>query len=188
MTEQQLIEGCIQQDRRSQNELYRRYFPLMSSVALRYTQNEDDALAQMNGGFCKVLNNLEKYDSQYALATWIRNILVNHLIDEFRKERKYIAHIHLTDYDDGPVGVDFNAAESNLREEDLRKILRRLPDVTLQVFNLFAIDGYKHREIADYLGISEGTSKWHVSHARKKLKAMLESQQISEQKPLEIRG
>ena len=79
MTEQQLIQGCIQQDRRSQNELYKRYFPLMSSIALRYTHNEDEALQRMNGGFYRVLMNLEKYDNQYALATWIRNILVNHL-------------------------------------------------------------------------------------------------------------
>jgi RNA polymerase sigma factor (sigma-70 family) len=188
MTEQQLIAGCIQQDRRSQNELYKRYFPLMSSVALRYSHNEDEAIQRMNGGFYRVLKNLEKYDNQYALATWIRNILVNHLIDEFRKEKRYIAHIHLMDYDDGLVGVDFNTAESNLGEEDLRNILRKLPDVTQHVFNLFAIDGYKHREIADYLGISEGTSKWHVSDARKKLKTMLEEQQIKEQKSLEIRG
>ena len=188
MTEQQLIAGCIQQDRRSQNELYKRYFPLMSSVALRYAHNEEEALQRMNGGFYRVLKNLEKYDNQYALATWIRNVLVNHLIDEFRKEKKYIAHIHLMDYNDGPVGVDFNTAESNLGEEDLRKILRKLPKVTQHVFNLFAIDGYKHREIADYLGISEGTSKWHVSDARKKLKTMLEEQQIKEQKSLEIRG
>lgn len=188
MTEQQLIEGCIRQDRRSQNELYKRYFPLMSSIALRYTHNEDKALQRMNGGFYSVLKNLEKYDNQYALATWIRNILVNHLIDEFRKEKKYIANIHLTDYEEGAVGVNFNAAESNLQEADLRKMLRRLPDVTQQVFNLFAIDGYKHREIADYLGISEGTSKWHVSDARKKLKIMLENQHTREQQSLEIRG
>lgn len=188
MTEQQLIEGCIQQDRRSQNELYKRYFPLMSSIALRYTHNEDEALQRMNGGFYRVLKNIEKYDNQYALATWIRNILVNHLIDEFRKEKKYIANIHLTDYTDDTVGVDFNAAESNLREADLRKMLKRLPDVTKQVFNLFAIDGYKHREIADYLGISEGTSKWHVSDARKKLKIMLEAQQIRDEQSIELRG
>jgi RNA polymerase sigma-70 factor (ECF subfamily) len=160
----------------------------MSSVALRYTQNEDEALQRLNGGFYNVLKNLKKYDNQFALATWIRNILVNHMIDEFRKEKKYIAHMHLTDFDGGPVAVDFNTAESNLREEDLRKMLRRLPSVTQQVFNLFAIDGYKHREIADYLDISEGTSKWHVSDARKKLKIMLEAQQIREEQSLEQRG
>ena len=98
MTEQELIQGCIEQDRRSQKELYKRYFPLMSSIALRYTNNQEEAIQQMNLGFFKVLNSLEKFNDQYALATWIRNILVNHLIDEFRKNKKHITNIHITDF------------------------------------------------------------------------------------------
>lgn len=188
MTEQQLIAGCIQQDRRSQNELYKRYFPLMSSIALRYTQNESEALQRMNGGFYRVLKNLEKYDNQYALATWIRNILVNHLIDEFRKEKKYIANIHLTDYEGVNPEVEYNQADLQFDAQELRNMLERLPDVTQRVFNMYALDGFKHREIADYLGISEGTSKWHVSDARKKLKAMLEAQEKVNERTVEIRG
>ena len=188
MTEQQLIAGCIKQDRRSQNELYKRYFPLMSSIALRYTQNESEALQRMNGGFYRVLKNLEKYDNQYALATWIRNILVNHLIDEFRKEKKYIANIHLTDYEGLNPEVEYNQADLQFDAQELRNMLERLPDVTQRVFNMYALDGFKHREIADYLGISEGTSKWHVSDARKKLKAMLEAQEKVNERTVEIRG
>ncbi|PCJ63905.1 MAG: RNA polymerase subunit sigma-24 [Bacteroidetes bacterium] len=186
MTEQQLITGCIQQDRRSQNELYKKYFPLMSSVARRYTQDDSEAIDKLNGGFFKVLQNIEKYDSQYALATWIRNVLVNHLIDEFRKEKKYIANIHLTDYTDVNPGVEYNEGELRLGEKELRAMLGKLPDVTQKVFNMFAIDGYKHREIGDYLGISEGTSKWHVSDARKRLKAMLEEQVKREEQTIGI--
>ncbi|MDB0055237.1 MAG: RNA polymerase sigma factor [Bacteroidia bacterium] len=188
MTEQELIAGCIKQDRRSQNELYKRYFPLMSSIALRYTQNESEALQRMNGGFYRVLKNLEKYDNQYALATWIRNILVNHLIDEFRKEKKYIANIHLTDYEGVNPEVEYNQADLQFDAQELRNMLERLPDVTQRVFNMYALDGFKHREIADYLGISEGTSKWHVSDARKKLKAMLEAQEKVNERTVEIRG
>ena len=188
MTEQELIAGCIKQDRRSQNELYKRYFPLMSSIALRYTQNESEALQRMNGGFYRVLKNLEKYDNQYALATWIRNILVNHLIDEFRKEKKYIANIHLTDYEGVNPEVEYNQADLQFDAQELRNMLERLPDVTQRVFNMYALDGFKHREIADYLGISEGTSKWHVSDARKKLKAMLEAQEKVNEQTVEIRG
>ena len=188
MTEQELIAGCIKQDRRSQNELYKRYFPLMSSIALRYTQNESEALQRMNGGFYRVLKNLEKYDNQYALATWIRNISVNHLIDEFRKEKKYIANIHLTDYEGVNPEVEYNQADLQFDAQELRNMLERLPDVTQRVFNMYALDGFKHREIADYLGISEGTSKWHVSDARKKLKAMLEAQEKVNERTVEIRG
>ncbi|MFT5056312.1 MAG: RNA polymerase sigma factor (sigma-70 family), partial [Pseudoalteromonas distincta] len=134
------------------------------------------------------LKNLEKYDNQYALATWIRNILVNHLIDEFRKEKKYIAHIHLTDYEDVNPAVEYNQADLQFDAQELRNMLERLPDVTQSVFNMYALDGFKHREIADYLGISEGTSKWHVSDARKKLKAMLEAQEKVNERTVEIRG
>jgi RNA polymerase sigma-70 factor (ECF subfamily) len=159
----------------------------MSSVALRYSNSEDDAVQKLNGGFFKVLTNIKKYDNQYALATWIRNILVNHLIDEFRKEKKYIANIHLTDFEDVTPEVDYNEGELKLDEESLRSLLNRLPDVTRKVFNMYAIDGYKHREIGDYLSISEGTSKWHVSDARKKLKAMLEDVKQREERTIEIR-
>lgn len=186
MTEQQLIKGCIKEDRRSQNALYKLYFPLMSSIALRYTNNEDDALQKLNGGFLKVLQNTEKYDSQYALATWIRNIMVNHLIDEFRKEKKYIASIHLSDYEGVSMAVDYNEGELKLEEDELRMMLSRLPEVTKKVFNMFAIDGYKHREIADYLNISEGTSKWHVSDARRRLKEMLASLEKREEKTMKL--
>ena len=188
MTEQELIAGCIKQDRRSQNEFYKRYFPLMSSIALRYTQNESEALQRMNGGFYKVLKNLEKYDNQYALATWIRNILVNHLIDEFRKEKKYIANIHLTDYEGVNPEVEYNQADLQFDAQELRDMMSRLPDVTQKVFNMYAIDGFKHREIADAISISVGTSKWHVSDARKKLRAMLEAQTIREEQSIEKRG
>ncbi len=80
--------------------------------------------------------------------------------------------------------VSFNAGESHIQEQDLRALLRALPKVTQKVFNLFAIDGFKHREISDYLGITEGASKWHVNEARKKLKGMLEKQADLEKKVL----
>jgi len=187
MSEQELIKGCIKNDRRSQNGLYKLYFPLMSSIASRYVTNSNDVIARLNGGFLKVLQNLNKYDNQYALATWIRNIMVNHFIDEFRKEKKYIANIHLTDYTDVNENVDFNLGEQKLQVEDLRMLLKTLPDVTQRVFNMYAIDGFKHKEIADYLGILEGTSKWHVCDARKKLKLAIEQLYASEKKRIEIR-
>jgi RNA polymerase sigma factor (sigma-70 family) len=174
MTEQELIQGCIEQDRRSQKELYKRYFPLMSSIALRYTNNQEEAIQQMNLGFFKVLNSLEKFNDQYALATWIRNILVNHLIDEFRKNKKHITNIHITDFQEYDFGISLNEGALKLEEQELRALLKTLPEVTQKVFNMYAIDGFKHTEIGTLLGISNGTSKWHVSEARKRLKVQIE--------------
>ena len=183
MTDEKLIEGCIHDDRRCQNELYKRYFTMMSSITMRYTIDQDQALHVLNGGFLKVLQNIKKYDNQYAIATWIRNIMINHVIDEYRKEKKYQMNIQLTEIENDHQ-VSFNAGESHIQEQDLRALLRALPKVTQKVFNLFAIDGFKHREISDYLGITEGASKWHVNEARKKLKGMLEKQADLEKKVL----
>ena len=176
MTDDQLIKGCIRNDRRCQNKLYEKYFPLMSSIVIRYCNDEAEVLYKLNGGFLKVLQNMKKYNNQYSIATWIRNVMINHLIDEYRKENKSLTHVHVTAYEDFNVPVDYNIGESNIHEKDLLVMLRKLPHLTQKIFNLFAIDGYKHREISDYLGIPEGTSKWHVNDARKRLKVMLERQ------------
>jgi RNA polymerase sigma factor (sigma-70 family) len=175
MTDLELVKGCIKEDRRCQNTLYKRYFPLMSSIALRYTNSPDDIIYKLNGGFYKILLNLSKYDSQYSLATFIRNVLINYFIDEFRKEKKHITNIEFRDHADLEAGVTFNQGESDMEAKELLDILNQLPEVTRKVFNLFAIDGYKHSEISSMLGISVGTSKWHVSEARRQLKKNLEA-------------
>ncbi len=186
MTESQLIAKCIKQDRRAQNELYKRYFPLISSLALRYTDNEDEAVSRMNMGFLKVLQNLKTYNPEFALATWIRNVMVNHLIDAFRKEKKYNATMQFDDFEGVEHDVDWNVGEQKLDADELFEILKSLPPMTEKIFNLFAIDGYKHKEIAELLAISEGTSKWHVSDARKKLKTVLQKQEQNEKKRMEF--
>jgi len=146
----------------------------MSSIAYRYTNDEQTALQLMNSAFMKVLQNLKSYDSHYALGSWIRKVVVNHMIDEYRKEKRYISNVHLTDFEDIQTGVSYNKGAQQLEANELRDLLYQLPDVTQKVFNLYAIDGYKHKEIADMLGISEGTSKWHVNHGRNRLRELIE--------------
>lgn len=184
MDDNKLIKGCKKNDRRSQNALYKKYFPLMTSIALRYGKNEHEALQLVNGGFLKVLLNIKKYSKDYSFATWIRIVLVNHIVDEFRKEKRYITNMHLTEFEEETELVSYNQGEMRLEVKELRDMLNCLPDVSKQVFNLYAIDGYKHKEISEMLGISEGTSKWHVSDARKKLKVLLKKRQLSETKLL----
>jgi RNA polymerase sigma-70 factor (ECF subfamily) len=145
----------------------------MSSIAIRYASSHEDAVQKINGGFLKVLQNLKSYNKKSALATWMRNVLVNHIIDEYRKEKKYIASIDLAEYYEEDALVEYNIGERNLEVKELLSMLDILSEVSKKVFNLYAIDGYKHKEISHMLGISEGTSKWHVSDARKKLKARL---------------
>ena len=108
------------------------------------------------------------------------------MIDEFRKERKYLTTIQLSNYEETDAGFVFNLGEAQLEADELLQMLNCLPEVTKKVFNLFAIDGYKHTEIGDLLGISAGTSKCHVSEARKQLKELLEKRNNQEKKRSEL--
>ena len=181
MDEKEIIKGCCENDRRCQNALYKKYFPLISSIALRYFSNKDDALQGINFGFLKVLQNIKKYSNDYALATWIRKIMVNHCIDEFRKNKSYLSTIHLKEESNNTY-VEYNEAETRMNTEELQSMLNELPNVTSKVFNMYAIDGFKHKEIAERLNISIGTSKWHVSEARKRLRNKIEEIAMLEKK------
>ena len=186
MTDKELIAGCKKNDRRCQNELYKKYYPLMTSIALRYCKQTEEAKHAVNYGFFNVLQRLDRFNDKYSLATFIRMILVNHMIDEFRKKRNHISSIYIEDHDEISLESDNSILDQRYEEEELRHMLNELPDVTATVFNLYAIDGYKHREIADKLNISEGTSKWHLSEARKRLKSMLQYKQNLEKKTVKV--
>jgi len=165
---QELVKGCLKGDRRSQNTLYKKYFPLMSSIVVRYVNDENEEMPLLNGAFLKVLDNLKTYNQDLPFSSWVRRIFVNHCIDDFRKRQKEVKNINLEDVEDENLGFDLNIGEVTFEETDeLRDMLKSLPNVTRHVFNLFAIDGYKHKEISEKLSISEGTSKWHINNARK---------------------
>lgn len=170
--EQDIIKGCIANDRRSQNELYCRYFAMVSNLALRYVDNENDIKEYINEGFLKVLLNIKNYDSKYALATWIRNIMVRHFIDQFRKKSSQKLEVITIENEDA-----FEWNDSTLDEifeaDELLEMLKNVPKLSAKVFNLFVVEGYSHKEISDMLEIGVGTSKWHVSNARKFLKKEL---------------
>ncbi|MBR9861669.1 sigma-70 family RNA polymerase sigma factor [bacterium] len=181
MNEKEILKGCINNDRRSQNALYKKYFPLMSSIARRYCK-EHEQVELINEGFLKVLQSIRKYKSDYSLATWIRTILVRTMIDHYRSSNSDPEHVEYNPNSETLRESSVNRAEAKLQSEDLRQLLNQLPNMTGKVFNLFAIDGFKHKEIADLLGITEGTSKWHLAEARKRLKAALEKLEENEKK------
>lgn len=173
---QELLEGCLRNDRKSQQQLYSLCYGFMMGVCLRYTGSRDDALAVMNLGFLKMLMNIASYRSQIPFEVWARTILIRTAIDEFRKKRAYNSLFE--SQDDLPPqvelnSIDLNAADEKLEAEYIHECMGLLPPVSRQVFNMFAVDGFPHKEIAGILGISEGTSKWHVNFAREKLKEMI---------------
>ena len=171
------IKKLIQQDRRAQLELYKKSFGILMSVAYRYKNNEEDAKALSITSFLKVLTNIESYKPNIPFNAWIRRIAINTAIDDFRKNSKH----NLIEYSDeisSNQNYTLNEYDLEIKAEELNNMILNLPKATKLVFNLFAIDGYSHKEIAQQLNISANTSKWHVKEARKKLKEQILKKQV----------
>lgn len=170
-TEQEIIQGCIANDRRYQEVLYRRFFDTMMKMVRRYTTDEDKAIEILNNGFLKVFKKIDTFRGEGSFEGWIRRIVYHSISDFFKKESGYLKFIVLEEAEkDEP-----QTALHGLYYEDLIQIIEALPERSRQVFSLYAVEGYSHKEIAERLEISEGTSKWHLSNARDQLKKILES-------------
>jgi len=168
-----LIKRVEKQDRKAQMELYRICFSTLMSVAYRYKKNEEDAAALSNDAFLKILTNIKKYNSKRPFAAWIRRIAINSAIDDYRKNKKREKMFEAEDNFEGLEEVAYNEVDYTIESEELNSMILSLPKATRVVFNLFAIDGYSHKEITEELGIGLETSKWHMKEARKRLKALL---------------
>jgi RNA polymerase sigma-70 factor (ECF subfamily) len=169
-----LITACINRERKAQYELYKLTYRYLMSICVRYTSSYEEAQEALNTGFLKILNNMDKYRSHIPFKTWIRKVIVNVLIDEYRKDKKYKETIQYTaDYKESPDLAQLNGAISKMDVEVIHKMIMKLPPMSQKVFNLYVIDGFDHKEISELLGISEGTSKWHLHASREQLKDML---------------
>ncbi len=168
-----LISGCLDNNRRAQEQLYKRFYQALMALCVRYTKGLDDAKLVLNDGFLKVFKNLGQYDaSKASLYTWMRKIIINTAIDFLRRrEAVHVPDMSITGGMEEP-GID-NAAIQKMNGEELLAIIRQLPPATQLVFNLYAIDGFNHREIGELLQIGEATSRWHLSEARRQLKIII---------------
>ncbi|MAY83143.1 MAG: RNA polymerase subunit sigma-24 [Flavobacteriales bacterium] len=175
--DKELINACLENDRLAQNSLYKLVFSYLMSHCIRYKKDYQTAGNSLNGIFLKILTHLGDYDVEgSSFQAWIKRIAVNQLIDEYRKEEREKKHLvfeeKLNSNELNHSSYDRQMLE--MESEYLRRMISELPPKTAAVFNLYAIDGYKHKEIAEMLDISINTSKWHLSDARKKLQARLE--------------
>ncbi|MDP4954230.1 MAG: sigma-70 family RNA polymerase sigma factor [Flavobacteriales bacterium] len=169
----QIIRRCLKRDRKAQYEFYKENFAYLLSICLRYTNNREDAMAMLNLSFARIMLNLKKYDQSKPLNAWMRKITVNCIIDEFRKTKSYREHVLEVDYDTSNHSAQEDLEIGSNLIDLVQKKLEELNPLTKRVFNLYAIDGYKHREIAEMLKISEGTSAWHYGEAKKYLREYL---------------
>jgi len=170
-----IIDGCKNHDRKAQEQLYRRFYRVMMTLCLRYTKNETDALEVLNTGFYKVFKNIAKYDpSRASVYTWIRTIIINSCLDFIKKKGSQIEAKEI----DSAISVDIPPdIISKMSANEILQLVRQLAPATQAVFNLYIIEGYNHNEIANLMKISTGTSKWHLSEARKKLQKLITEQQ-----------
>lgn len=172
----QLISLCLKQDRKAEFELYKLTYSYLMSICMRYSKDKDSAASSLNIGFLKILTNLNTYKPSIPFKSWIRRVMVNTLIDEYRKNKREKEKItYVGEYYDSSDFSEVNEALSKLNYQQLLAQINLLPEATKKVFNLFAIDGYSHKEISELLMISEGTSKWHINAARQKLKEYIEN-------------
>nr|WKN36583.1 sigma-70 family RNA polymerase sigma factor [Tunicatimonas sp. TK19036] len=166
-----LIQGCIDHQRDSQQQLYQQFYGYGMSICLRYTRNEDEAIEVLNDGFMKVYQGLKGFDTSKSFPAWFRRILINTAINHYHKTKKYQNHEPIESQVE--VLADDSNIISRLSYEEIFALIQQLSPMYRTVFNLYVIDGYTHEEISEALGISIGTSKSNLSRARAQLRVML---------------
>ena len=169
-TELDIIQGCINGDRKFQQILYNTFSSKMFAVCLRYANEYNSAQDLLQEGFIKVYKNIEKFRREGSFEGWVRRIFVNTAIEHYRKQvNLYALHdseLKSYEYYEG------NALET-LKHQDILKMIQTLGDGYRTVFNLYVIEGYSHKEIGELMGISEGTSKSQLARARYLLQKMI---------------
>lgn len=162
--EHEIIKLAVENNRHAQQKIYSQFASKMLSVCRQYIKDAHHAEDLMITAFMKVFANLKNFESKGSFEGWIRRIMVNECISYIRVQKK-VSFLEEEYY----VEDSFNNIESNLSVDDIQSLIDSLPDGFKMIFNLYAIEGYKHQEIGQMLGISEGTSKSQLHHARKML-------------------
>jgi RNA polymerase sigma factor (sigma-70 family) len=161
--ESDLISGCIDGNRRMQEELYRRFSPRMYAVCLRYASSSEEAEDILQEGFIKIFKKLGSFRSEGSFEGWIRRVFVNTAIEHFRR-RRYLQPV--TEREENTIEGKYLSVLDDLAEKDILALVKQLSPGYRTVFNMYVVEGYTHKEIGDMLGISEGTSKSQLSRAK----------------------
>lgn len=177
MTEQELIQGCRKGEHQAQKLLYERYAPVLFGLARRYVKGTEDAEDVFVEGMFKILTKIDSYRDEGSFEGWMKRVIVNEALMFLRKNK----NLHMTrDLDDVAFAIgEEPSIEATIYANEILELTDQLPDGYRTVFNLYVIEGYKHREIADMLGISINTSKSQLILARKRMRSLLKKSQIT---------
>ncbi len=178
--ENQLIKACIEKDGKAQRAIYEKYVPQMYPICLRYVKEVSEAEDVMITAFMKVFDKMHTYGGHGSLGGWIRRIMINESLGYLRRNKTMYLEVDMEVADREP---NLQLVEDHLQTQDLLKMVSELPMGYRTVFNLYAIEGYSHKEVSKMLGISENTSKSQLSRARGLLQQrLLESEDIIKSK------
>ena len=172
LSESDIIQGCLDGNRQMQEIFYEKFSSKMYGVCLRYSGNVEDANDLLQEGFIKVFKNLGKFRGDGSFEGWVRRIFVNTSIEHFRKKVKLynVSEVQENTIED----IELNVLDS-MAEKDIISLVHELSPGYKAVFNMHVIEGYSHKEIAEILGITEGTSKSQLARAKLVLKKMVEN-------------
>jgi RNA polymerase sigma factor (sigma-70 family) len=168
--EAELIKGCIRRERSAQKRLYEAFSSKMYTLCCRYVKDSMEAEDVLVTAFTKILDRIDQYKGEGSFEGWIRRVVVNEALTYLRRNRSMYVETELEAADRDP---DYQQISDHLEAEDLMNMIQELPSGYRIVFNLYAIDGYSHKEIAEQLNISENTSKSQLSRARVFLQKLL---------------
>jgi RNA polymerase sigma-70 factor, ECF subfamily len=168
-----MIKGCRENNLQSQEQLYRYCYPEMIKICCRYAGDLDKAGIIFNNAMLRVFKGIHNYRHEGKFMGWVKVIVVNCALDFIKKENRF-KEVQLTSAQEEQVGIS-EEVFARVSVKEIQKIIQQLPKATATVFNLFIYEGFTHPQIAVQLGISQGTSKWHVNEGRRILKSKLES-------------
>ena len=179
MTEEAMIQGCLRNEAAAQQELYHKYSPKMLTVCYRYAKSREDAEDMLQEGFIKVFMQIRQFQHKGALEGWIRKIMVHTCINSLKKNRKFTESVDLIHA--SAVQIREEIIPSIIQAKQVVECIRMLPLGYRTVLNLFAIEGYSHREIGDMLDIEESTSRSQYTRAKSMLEEILVQKKIMPQ-------
>ncbi|WP_233553704.1 RNA polymerase sigma factor [Algoriphagus lacus] len=169
-SDQELIDGCKRRSKKHEEFFFKKYYGYVMGISLSYSKSRDLAMEITNDSFLKCFESLKKMDEAPSLKPWLRRITVNTAIDYYRKDKRFQNHLEA----DGETPVfDEVYAPDQLAFEDILKLLRQLPEDQQLVFNLYEVEGYSHREVADRLEITESSSRVYLTRAKSKLRQLI---------------
>ncbi len=179
MTEQAILVGCLKNDSTAQRELYNRYSPKMLSVCYRFSNNREDAEDMLQEGFIKIFTQINSFQNKGAFEGWVRKIIIHTCINFLKKNKKFKESI---DLDEATyLAIKEETVPSIMQARQVVECIRLLPIGYKTVLNLYALEGYSHKEIADILDIEESTSRSQYTRAKVMLESILLKKKIIEQ-------